>query len=253
MRRMALTLGTIVLMAGFLAACGSAGSAPRSAADLRLIGQHTVEVGGQSAQGRLSPDGQWLALLIERRRLCLYATDTLAEKHCVELNSRPVSAVFLWSPDSQRIALTDEFRVLFKSNLWVYDVGMDQLAQWTSDDNATNAFPVWSPDSQALLFQHSTSDGDLSVYRVSTTGGTPTKVLDAENVFGGPMIWSTKGQIVFTPLNGGLWVVGADGQNMRQVLSKVRRGDPLWRSQRFLHRRGRFDEWRNAAAYAVDG
>jgi Tol biopolymer transport system component len=251
---------TLILILFLLVACGQLGaSAPPSpqptpaptlaptsvpAAALRVGEKRPVELAGAQILS-LSPDGRWLAARKDKA-LCLYDAATLAEQHCAELpdgqfDSRGVA----WSPDSTRIALTEDvYRTLVESDLWVMDASTGALTNLT-DDGATgsvlkpkttgadpqfDAVPAWSPDSKTLIFARTPASRDqTALYRVAATGGEAQLVWTITThgpfaLFYG-LRWSRDGQHILYTLahpdadnsGNGVWMVDQDGRNARPV------------------------------------
>jgi Tol biopolymer transport system component len=220
-----------------LAGCGESAkegppSASRPATDLQVTDQQEITI-SEARSLALSPDGKWLAGVNEQGELCIYAADSLAEARCVTLETCQADPrSFAWSPDSQRVALTENTAAFFESDLWVLEIESGALTNLTDDGvNAcertgsrasppVDIFPAWSPDSETLVFYRSEEDG-TALYRIPASGGTPEKLLPG--LFGALLLWSDGGKIIYTPVSaslgeGGLWVVGPDGQDPEQLV-----------------------------------
>ena len=119
----------------------------------------------------------------------------------------------IWSPDSSRIAYTDG------TNLFVAD--MDGTSRQITSDGGAD--PVWSPDSSRVF--HLSGDDippDLAVVDVD---GTDRRTL-VTGVRG--LVMSPDGaQIAYTQPEGGIWVVGSDG-NSRRRLTGPGYWHPVW-------------------------
>ncbi len=241
-----------VLMITLLAGCGSGGavsipappSASKAATELNVSAQRDLKIDNTQIIS-LSPDGKWLAALRDRSA-CIIAVDTLADKVCAEMTTGPLdSRSFVWSPDSQRLAFTEDLlRYMYESDIWMLSVDNGQLTDLTPDgifgsvlklpqDSATtlDSMPGWSPDSQTLIFSRSDrANGSTTLYRISVKGGSPEKILDIAGsgpiaVWYGPR-WLGNGKIVYTinhpkqsePTNG-IWLADSNGQNAKQLLA----------------------------------
>lgn len=237
-----------MLIVMLLAACGGAvpvpapPSASKAAADLKIAAQRDLQIDDTRIIS-LSPDGKWLAALRDRSA-CIIAVDSLADKQCAEVKTGSLdSRSIVWSPDSQRIAFTEDLpRYMFESDIWTLVVDSGQLTDLTPDnlsgsvislpqDSAAtlDTMPGWSPDGQTLIFARSMRSGDTALYKMSADGGTPQKVLD---IAGGGMIavwygphWLNNGKIVYTIFHAkiddpdnGVWLVDSNGQNARQLV-----------------------------------
>jgi Tol biopolymer transport system component len=244
-------IGSVVLMSVLLAACGGGTvvspappSASKAAVDLKVMAQRDLKIDNTRILS-LSPDGKWLAA-IRDRSACIIAVDTLADKVCAEMTTGPLdSRSFVWSPDSQRLAFTEDLlRYMYESDIWMLSVDNGQLTDLTPDgifgsvlklpqDSATtlDSMPGWSPDSQTLIFSRSDrANGSTTLYRISVKGGSPEKILDIAGsgpiaVWYGPR-WLGNGKIVYTinhpkqsePTNG-IWLADSNGQNAKQLLA----------------------------------
>ncbi len=216
----------VLLVITTLAGCGreAGGGTSGSAADLRLTGQRELRLDDERIPhpAALSPSGKWLAALDEQGRLCVYAVDSLLAEHCVRPENRLLDPLSLsWSPDSQRLAFTDNPSQDFSSDLWLLQVESGGLSNLTQDESLIRS-PAWSPDGQSLTFFRALQ-GELALYRLPANGGTLEKLLDGQQ-FTGNYLWSGDGKkILFTafgpsPEPGGLWIADANGQNPRQLV-----------------------------------
>lgn len=78
--------------------------------------------------------------------------------------------------------------------------------------SATDSEPAWSPDGAKIAFTR-----NHAIY-VMNANGTGLTRLTSDAVFVGGAAWSPDGQhIAFASLNGGIWVMDADGANPHQV------------------------------------
>ena len=125
------------------------------------------------------------------------------------------------SPDGRRVAFAST--AAGSSDIWVQDVDGSNLRQLTNDD-ASDAWPVWSPDGQSLVF-NSLRDGRHQIWRVSVADATAERIIDG--FFRGD--WANQ------PDGSGTWIVtstGAGGFRLidveqRSVVWEVRRPDAL--------------------------
>jgi Tol biopolymer transport system component len=243
-----------------LAACGQLGApaspsppptlaptlAPTSvpATALRVTEERPIALAGSQILS-LSPDGRRLAARKDKA-LCLYDAATLVEQHCAELpNGQFDSRGVAWSPDSTRIALTEDlYRLMVESDLWVLDATTGALTNLT-DDGATgsvlkpkttgadpqfDAAPAWSPDGKTLIFARTPASRDrTAIYRVDAAGGEAQRVWTVTTH--GPFVlfyglrWSLDGRHILYNVahpeadnsRNGVWIVDQDGRNSRQL------------------------------------
>ncbi len=190
-RRLSL-VSTLLLLTLTMMACGGDDAAPSfpSAADLRVTDQREIKIDGTNILS-LSPDGRWLAV-DKYKSLCIHQSETLAEQFCTQIETGRIGFQFLsWAPDSSHIAFTEEIGL--ETDVWILEVESGELVNLTQDDLAgkpsqagtdqppLDFFPVWSPDSQSLLFGRLSFDSTersmtTTLYRVSIDGGSPEQV-----------------------------------------------------------------------------
>lgn len=232
------------LTAASLAACGQPAAVP--AADLEVESQREVEL----AEGRivsLSPDGKWL--LVEKQPLlCIHDVESLAQHSCTETPVGIDLQHAAWSPDSTRVAFTENvFRHFRDSDVWVWQALDGTLNNLTDDGfeddilgipaGATvwvDAIPAWSPDGKTLVFARTTLTdrgwGATVLCRISAEGGKTedlVTVSDSPVVVWGGMRWLEDGRSIVLTMAGsqldspenGLWIVGRDGSDLRRIFT----------------------------------
>lgn len=129
-----------------------------------------------------------------------------------------------WSPDGTRIAFhartiiydSEErrFRSLDDSEIYVVNVA-DGTVQQLTDDEYGDYAPVWSPDGTRIAFQ-SFRDRDYQIVVMDADGGNQVQLTDLPGLNKSPA-WSPDGtQIVFSG-SSGLYLIDADGGNLRQL------------------------------------
>lgn len=247
-----LWIGCLVL---FLVACGGDGgferkdppSTSKSATELKVVSQREIELDDRVLA--LSPDGQWLA--IEKMEvICIYSTESLLEHVCTPWEGGGLdSHSFTWSPDSKKIAFTENYPVYFhESDIWLMEAESGKLTNLTDDgvdrarpgsegmDRALiDLIPAWSPDGKTLLFARSTqSDGDwqgTALYQIPAKGGDPKQLLTADAEYPASvwhsLMYSRDGKQIFYTVfrreaddpDNGVWVAEADGKNPKHLLS----------------------------------
>jgi serine/threonine-protein kinase len=82
------------------------------------------------------------------------------------------------SPDGTRVAL--DIRDQEGADIWIWDLARQTLTRLTFDP-AAESYPVWSPDSQRLIFA-STRSGQNNLYWQAADGtGAPERLTDSRN------------------------------------------------------------------------
>ena len=252
MRLRPCVLGIVPLAALLLApgAGRAAQDATPATGELRIVDRQPIALGGHRVLG-LSPDGRWLAAY-EAEELCVYDTATLAESRCALLPDASIHwEAAAWSPDSQRIALTQHAAVTFvDSDVLVVEIETGEITKLTDDgfegviplfdEDADPApvhvdiLPAWAPDGRSLAFVRSTvRDGEwlgTTILRVDLDGGEPeeihavTRDVPLAVYFG--MTWTPDGErLLYTVAkpetqnpDNGLWIVEASGEHARQLV-----------------------------------
>ncbi len=187
------------------------------AAPMNGVSQHPVEF--------RVPDGANVAF--ERRGTIVYAatptrarnwdlfTVDAATAEVRQLtNTREFEQHPSWSPDGQRIAFTMG-DVMTNFDVWVMNAdgtGRTRLTEHAERD----VLPTWSPDGAQIAFV-SQRDGDVSIWIMNTDGSDKHKLVQ-----GREPAWSPDGaRIAFTSSafegNDEIYVIDADGANMRQL------------------------------------
>ena len=171
-------------------------------ADWTLVDAQPASEVGETRQMVLSPDGSQLAWNDSTTiDLCTYSFDT-EETICTDYpDDDPdgnnallnIHDTLFWSPDSTRIALTEEFfRELLESDIWLYDVASSTFTDLTNDDASgslirlddydveyiIDSYPIWHPENGDLyFFRYEPFEGGLypfrtALYRLPNNEGT---------------------------------------------------------------------------------
>jgi Tol biopolymer transport system component len=155
--------------------------APVSLARSGLIGSSHVPSNAVGPQW--SPDGKWIAYVAPGAKPKLVLVSTAGGKPTVLASRFGAAAGFSWSPRSDRIAFTARATVKLANLVTVDLTGRQTVVSgsinWISDDSADR--PQWSPDGSRLVFMG----------------------LVGPNVPGRPPA--------------GVWIVDADGTNLRRL------------------------------------
>jgi Tol biopolymer transport system component len=128
----------------------------------------------------LSPDGQMVAAVEPNTSICIYDAQTVEQISCADasgLNSGIRTEDIVWSPDSTRLAFSEQvFRYFNDGDLWVMNAQTGALTNITDDhydgpvvigaDEGASYFadvaPAWTPDSQFITFSRTTFVGSQS-------------------------------------------------------------------------------------------
>ncbi len=152
----------------------------------------------------------------------------------------------IWAPDSSAVAFS-LLPTMADSDLYLFEVdakalrnltddGLEETAEVALADEpvAIDIFPTWSPDARELAFVRTTlaadEPGATSIMRIGREGGAPREVValgpPAPYLILSPMHWLTDDTLLFAiersapPFQqDGIWRIGVDGDNPRQVLS----------------------------------
>jgi Tol biopolymer transport system component len=172
-----------------------------------------------------SPDGRWIVFRANTSSGALFKIRSTAPYGSpIQLTHPPAGAVDEepnWSADGTRIAYVEvtETSTTMRAGIEVLSVRTGKVTKLTSAAavcGATGAFyssPNFSPSSQSLLFSCLNPGSHLpeTVFRMSASGGTPTKI-----TLGGDPGWSpVPGHIVYT---------GSDRQGFAAVVVATTRG-----------------------------
>jgi Tol biopolymer transport system component len=152
--------------------------------------------------------------------LCVYDVATMAEVSCADLsvlNTTLRMEDVVWSPDSTRLAFSEQTFMTFKDgDLWVMDATTGSLTNLTDDDYTgailflnedaddvqffVDVSPAWTPDGQSITFSRTLSgDGGVTtnvIAQIPAAGGeveTLATVADAPGVFYYRGAWSPDG------------------------------------------------------------
>ena len=124
------------------------------------------------------------------------------------------------SPDGQRVAVSIAGA---SPNIFLYDIPGNRLTQITSE--ATNTFPVWTPDGKRLAFR-STKAGPWNVFWKPADGAGAAEQLTMSKYLNEASSWSPDGQLLaFTELHPttrrDLWVLSLKGERKPRLFLRT--------------------------------
>jgi len=145
---------------------------------------------------QVSPNGALEAIVDASGKLCVYSTTAWTLVRCAEALTRTIdTANVAWSPDSTRIAFTENWaEYAIESDVWLFSVATGKLVDLT-DDHAfgnllvprpdgvtalTDGVPAWSPSGDAIYFTRTVGkQQSTEIYRVPAAGGAAKLIANA--------------------------------------------------------------------------
>lgn len=215
-------------------------------------------LGGIPRAAVIAPDGSAIAWLKGGADgLCLYHLDSQSQDcHSFPKDFRGSPVTMAWSPDSSRLAFTENFFInLVESDVWVFNVATSTFQDRTDDGVTGSAMkagqglqgqfdylPTWDPATGDLYFFRSTQPGDTRLFRLPATGDSE-QVIDLSLVVphlsifrpatispdGKQMGVIVLGQHLDDPLNG-VWTISLSSGLTQQVVTidALQIGLPAW-------------------------
>lgn len=184
-------------------------------ADSDGSGEQTLLTSGQPIMSPAwSPDGESLAYVsFEQGRALVYA-QSLSSRQRLLLASFPGSnSAPTWSPDGKQLAIV----LTRDGNSQMYLVHTDGTGlRRISESDTIDTEPNFSPDGHSIIF---TSDrgGSAQIYRMSVDGGSAERLtFDGNNNFS-PRYSPDGKSFVFTHFNEGIFHIGVQDFETRQV------------------------------------
>jgi len=175
------------------------GSAPRR-----------LGVAGKQAVG--TQHGQQIAYLSGtggNEQIYLFSLTTGATKQLTRSNEP--KAALAWSPDGTRLGYLSG--PANATRIGIYDLQANQEFYLPGEVTAGVGSFVWSPDSQALLFDLA-QNGEQHVYRINVAGDKLQQLTSFNSRAGA---WSPDGRQVALAADKGLHLLNSDGQQLRQL------------------------------------
>lgn len=173
----------------------------------------------------VSPEGKRVAFVHPDDGACeLYVKNLRGDRSALVARGTRTCGQAAWSPDGERIAYVKNRASTEKKSLYVAGpYGESPVALVDSGDAGA---PSWSPEGGVLAFSESASEERAGVYTIHVDGSNRQRLTS----HGSSPTWSPDGEeIAFVSGktgSGQIYVVNADGKNLRQLTSTV--GPDRW-------------------------
>lgn len=198
--------------------------------------------------GAWSPDGVRLALQLwddtDHTRDGLYTVRTADGGGLTRLTrAEPADIAGDYSPDGTKLIVFRESTVQSVGTLSILDLKSGQLTMLSPEGMEVGFGTVrYAPDGKTILFQESRTSATGALWSIHPDGsGLMKRFEDASGRFASHPTWSPDGSMIIFALNpvaddfehrpNGLYVIDADGSNLRLVLrGNDFKREPDWRS-----------------------
>jgi Tol biopolymer transport system component/DNA-binding winged helix-turn-helix (wHTH) protein len=129
-----------------------------------------------------SPDGKVIAFSTappghSSSSISLLTLETLATRKLTEPGVGNQDWAPVFSPDGKNLAFIRANGNHTKDELFVMAANGGEARRLTFDDASVSSSPAWARDGKSILFS-STRSGPMSIWRIPSSGGTPTQVLE---------------------------------------------------------------------------
>jgi len=132
------------------------------------------------------------------------------------------------SPDEKRVAIVRNDAQVGTLNIWLLDLARGIPSRFTFDQ-ASDVYPVWSPDSNRIVFG-SNRDGAWSLYQKSSSGAGSEEAILKSSDRKWPSDWSSDGRFILYTLispdtQADLWVLPLFGDRQPIPFLKTKFGE----------------------------